>query len=223
MIGNNWDEVLKNEFNSDYFIKLNEFLQEEYKTKTIYPEKNNIFNALKLTPPDKVKVVILGQDPYINPGEACGLAFSVGQGIKIPPSLKNIYKELHNDIEINIPKSGNLISWAVQGVLLLNTVLTVESGKSNSHSKKGWEKFTDYIIKHLGEKEDYMVFILWGKNAQSKEELIINSNKHLILKAPHPSPLSASTGFFGCGHFSQVNKFLIENNAEAIDWDSINK
>ena len=235
-IGNQWDEILKDEFESDYFIKLNGFLEEEYKNKIIYPERDNIYNALKLTPPDKIKVVILGQDPYINPGEAHGLAFSVlsqGQGIKIPPSLRNIYKELNADIGMNIPKNGCLVSWAQQGVLLLNTVLTVEAGKSNSHAKKGWEKFTDYIIKYLGAaargvtanvSSNPIVFILWGKNAHSKEQFIINSNsnRHLILKAPHPSPLSASTGFFGCRHFSQANKFLSDNNLEIIDWNSIN-
>jgi len=226
IVGNQWDDILKYEFESEYFKKLSKFLDKEYKNKIIYPEKDNIFNALKLTPPDKVKVVILGQDPYINPGEAHGLAFSVlskGQGIKIPPSLRNIYKELSSDIGMNIPKSGCLISWALQGVLLLNTVLTVEAGKSNSHAKKGWEQFTDYIIKYLGKKESPTVFILWGKNAHSKEKFIINSNQHLILKAPHPSPLSASTGFFGCRHFSRTNKFLSDNNLEIIDWDSINK
>jgi len=225
MIGNivnQWDEILKEEFESEYFKKLSDFLDEEYKNKIIYPEKDNIFNALKLTPPDKVKVVILGQDPYINPGEAHGLAFSVRENIKIPPSLKNIFKELKSDIGMNIPKNGCLISWALQGVLLLNTVLTVEAGKSNSNAKKGWEKFTDYIIKYLSEQKTPIVFILWGKNAQSKEQFIKNSNKHLILKAPHPSPLSASTGFFGCGHFSQTNKFLSDNNLEIIDWNLTN-
>jgi len=222
MIGNKWDDILKSEFESEYFIKLNGFLAEEYKNKIIYPKKENIYNALKLTPPDKVRIVILGQDPYINPGEAHGLAFSMGEGIKIPPSLKNIYKELNADLGVDIPKTGNLVSWAEQGVLLLNTVLTVEAGKSNSHAKKGWEKFTDHIIKYLGEKNNPIVFILWGKNAQSKEQLITNP-KHLILKAPHPSPLSASTGFFGCGHFSRANKFLSENGLEAIDWGSVDK
>ena len=222
MIGNKWDEILKSEFESVYFKNLNIFLDDEYKNKIIYPEKDNIYNALKLTPPDKVKVVILGQDPYINPGEAHGLAFSVGEGIKIPPSLRNIYKELNADVSMNIPKTGCLISWAKQGVLLLNTVLTVEAGKSNSHAKKGWEQFTDSIIKSLGEKENPIVFILWGKNAHSKEQFL-TSPKHLILKAPHPSPLSASTGFFGCKHFSQANKFLADNGLEIINWDSVNK
>ena len=221
-IGNKWDDILKSEFESEYFEKLYEFLKEEYKSKVIYPEKENIYNALKLTPPEKVKAVIIGQDPYINPGEAHGLAFSVQEGIKIPPSLRNIYKELNGDTGVNIPKTGCLVSWAEQGVLLLNTVLTVESGKSNSHAKKGWEKFTDAVIKYIGEKESPAVFILWGKNAHSKEEFIVKSDKHLILKAPHPSPLSASTGFFGCRHFSRTNKFLSDNGLDAVNWDSVN-
>ena len=222
-INNKWDEILQGEFEKEYFIKLNDFLETEYKNKIIYPEKENIFNALKFTPPDNVKVVILGQDPYINQGEAHGLAFSVNDGIKIPPSLRNIYKELNIDIEMNIPQTGNLISWAKQGVLLLNTVLTVESGKSNSHIKKGWEIFTDYIIKYLGERETPTVFILWGKNAYSKEKFITQTTKHLLLKSPHPSPLSVFNGFFGCKHFSQTNNFLHENGLEIIDWDSVNK
>jgi len=162
-IGNKWDEVLKSEFEAEYFRKLSGFLEEEYKSKIIYPAKEDIYAALKFTPPHKVKAVILGQDPYINPGEAHGLAFSVKEGVKIPPSLKNIYKELNADIGMSIPTTGCLISWANQGVLLLNTVLTVEAGKSNSHAKKGWEKFTDYIIEYLGQKETPIVFILWGK------------------------------------------------------------
>ncbi|MCL2772928.1 MAG: uracil-DNA glycosylase [Oscillospiraceae bacterium] len=222
-VGNEWDEILKSEFESEYFGKLSAFLDEEYKTRIIYPEKDNIYNTLKFTPPDKVKVVILGQDPYINPGEAHGLAFSVQDGVKVPPSLKNIYKELSADIGMNIPKTGYLVPWANQGVLLLNTVLTVEAGKSNSHAKKGWEKFTDAVIKYLGGKESPIVFILWGKPSQSKEQYIVISNQHLILKAPHPSPLSASTGFFGCKHFSQANKFLSDNGLDVIDWDSVNR
>jgi len=222
MIGNKWDEILKNEFKSEYFMELNSFLEEEYKNKIIYPEKEDIFNALKVTPPDKVRVVILGQDPYINQGEAHGFAFSVKQGVKIPPSLRNIYKELNIDIGMNIPKHGCLLSWAEQGILLLNTVLTVESGKSNSHAKKGWERFTDYIIKYLGGENKIktpVVFMLWGKNAQAKEMFINKSSNNLILTAPHPSPLSASTGFFGCKHFSKTNKFLADNNTKIIDWD----
>jgi len=223
LIGNDWDEILKDEFESEYYKNLREFLIGEYNNrKIIYPEKENIYNALKLTPPDKVRVVILGQDPYINPGEAHGLAFSVEQG-RIPPSLQNIYKELNADIGMNIPKTGNLVSWAEQGVLLLNTSLTVEAGKSNSHAGKGWEQLTDYIIKYLGQKNNSIVFILWGRNAQSKEKFIITNPKHLILKAPHPSPLSASSGFFGCGHFSKTNKFLSDNGLDVIEWDSVNK
>jgi len=218
-IGNKWDEILKAEFEADYFENLRDFLRKEYKYKIIYPAKNDVCNALKFTPPDKVRAVILGQDPYINPGEAHGLAFSVGQGIRIPPSLRNIYKELNDDTGVNIPETGSLVSWAEQGVLLLNTVLTVEAGKSNSHAQKGWEKFTDYIIKYLGEKESPIVFMLWGRNAQSKEGFITNP-KHLILKAPHPSPLSASSGFFGCRHFSKANKFLADNNLGIINWST---
>ena len=217
MIDNNWDEILKGEFEAGYFKKLSGFINQEREQKVIYPPEHEVYKALKLTSPEQVKVIILGQDPYINPGEAHGLAFSVGQGIKVPPSLRNIYKELNADLEINIPKIGCLESWANQGVLLLNAVLTVEAGKSNSHAKKGWEKFTDSIIKYLGQKEKPIVFILWGKNAQSKEQFI-NNPAHLILKAPHPSPLSASTGFFGCKHFSQTNKFLSENGLDIIDW-----
>jgi uracil-DNA glycosylase len=216
VIGNKWDEVLKSEFESEYFKKLSGFLEEEYKNKIIYPEKEKIYNALKLTPPDKVRVVILGQDPYINPGEAHGLAFSVEQG-RIPPSLRNIYKELNAGAGVDIPKTGSLVSWAEQGVLLLNTVLTAEAGKSNSHAKKGWEKFTDAVIKFLGKKENPVVFMLWGKNAQSKEIFITNPG-HLILKAAHPSPLSAHNGFFGCGHFSRANKFLADNALKSINW-----
>lgn len=223
-IGNEWDDILKSEFESEYFKKLSIFLDEEYNSKIIYPEKDNIYTALKLTPHTKIKAVILGQDPYINPGEAHGLAFSVKEGIKIPPSLRNIYKELNSDIGMDIPKTGCLVSWAEQGILLLNTILTVEAGKSNSHAKKGWEKFTDAVIKYLGAKENTanpVAFILWGKNAHSKEEFITNKN-HLVLKSPHPSPLSASNGFFGCGHFSKTNKFLSDNGMDIIDWGSVN-
>ena len=217
MINNNWDKILKSEFDADYFKKLREFVNKERKEKIIYPTEDDVYNALKLTPPEQVKAVILGQDPYINPGEAHGLAFSVKSGVKLPPSLKNIFKEISADIGGDTQTDGNLERWANQGVLLLNTVLTVEAGKSNSHARQGWEKFTDYIIKYLGGREIPTVFILWGKNAQNKESLI-NSSKHLILKAAHPSPLSAKTGFFGCRHFSLTNKFLAENNIELLNW-----
>ena len=215
-IGNEWDEIVKEEYEKNYFQKLMNFVEEEYNTKTIYPEKENIYNALKLVPPDKVKVVILGQDPYINKGQAHGLSFSVQDGITIPPSLRNIYKELESDLAIAPASSGNLTKWAEQGVLLLNTTLTVRSGNSNSHKGKGWGLFTDSIIKYLGNKEN-IVFILWGKNAQEKENFIDN-NKNLVLKAAHPSPLSASRGFFGCRHFSKTNEYLKEHYIEPIKW-----
>lgn len=215
-IGNEWDEIVKGEYEKNYFQKLINFIEEEQNTKTIYPEKENIYNALKLVPPDKVKVVILGQDPYINKGQAHGLSFSVQDGITIPPSLRNIYKELESDLAIAPASSGNLTKWAEQGVLLLNTTLTVRSGSSNSHKGKGWGLFTDSIIKYLGNKEN-IVFILWGKNAQEKENFIDN-NKNLVLKAAHPSPLSASRGFFGCKHFSKTNEYLKEHNIEPINW-----
>jgi len=217
MINNTWDEILKREFESDYFKKLTEFINKERESKIIYPPESDVYNALKLTPPEQIKVIILGQDPYINPGEAHGLAFSVKSGVKLPPSLRNIFKEIASDLGGTAQADGNLERWAEQGVLLLNAVLTVEAGKSNSHAKKGWEIFTDFIIKYLGERESPAVFLLWGKNAQSKESLI-NGDKHLILKAAHPSPLSANAGFFGCGHFSRTNKFLKEHDKKLIDW-----
>lgn len=199
-IGNNWDDILK----------------EEYNNYTIYPDKNNIYNALKLTPPEKVKVVILGQDPYINKNQANGLSFSVQPGIAIPPSLRNIFREQRKDLGIIQPNSGDLTKWAEQGVLLLNTTLTVRAGLSNSHQGKGWGIFTDSIIKYLGQKEN-IVFMLWGNNAKAKRKLI-DSSKNLILEAAHPSPLSATRGFFGCQHFSKANNYLIEHNLSPIDW-----
>ncbi len=216
-IGNDWDDVLKKEFEADYFQKLQDFLADEYATKTIYPAKENIFNTLKFTAPDKVRVVILGQDPYINEGQAHGFALSVLPGITPPPSLKNMYKELESDLGIPQSKSGHLIKWAEQGVLLLNTVLTVEAGKSNSHAKKGWEKFTDAVFAYLGASEQPIVFMLWGKPAQTKEKFITGKN-HCIIKSPHPSPLSASTGFFGSKPYSQANAFLKEKGLPEIDW-----
>ena len=217
MINNNWDKILKCELESEYFKKLSEFVSKERESKVIYPPECDVYTALKLTPPEQVKAVILGQDPYINPGEAHGLAFSVKSGVKPPPSLKNIFKEIAADLGGNIQADGNLERWANQGVLLLNAVLTVEAGKSNSHAKQGWEKFTDFIVKYLGGRKNQAVFLLWGKNAQSKESLI-NRDSHLILKAAHPSPLSANAGFFGCRHFSQANKFLDNYNIEPVNW-----
>lgn len=215
-IGNNWDDILKEEYNKSYFEKLMNFIEDEYNNYTIYPDKNNIYNALKLTPPDKVKVIILGQDPYINKDQANGLSFSVQPGIAIPPSLRNIFREQRKDLGIIQPNSGDLTKWAEQGVLLLNTTLTVRAGLSNSHQGKGWGIFTDSIIKYLGQKEN-IVFMLWGNNAKAKRKLIDNS-KNLILEAAHPSPLSATRGFFGCQHFSKANNYLIEHNLSPIDW-----
>lgn len=212
-----WNEILKQEEQKPYFHFLQEFVDKEYRQYTCYPEKQNIFNALKLDSPEDVKVVILGQDPYINPNQAHGLAFSVLCN-KLPPSLKNIYKEIESDLNIEMAKNnGDLTPWAKQGVLLLNSTLTVRAGQSNSHAKKGWENFTDEIIKELGADSKPKVFLLWGKNAQDKEKFVTNKN-HLILKAPHPSPLSAYQGFFGCKHFSKTNDFLKENNLPEIDW-----
>lgn len=218
-IGNNWDLILKEEFNKDYFNKLKNFVEDEYSKHTCFPQKDEIFNALELTPPEKVKVVILGQDPYINEGQAHGLAFSVKEKwAKFPPSLKNVYKEIGDDL--GVPAIGcnrNLTSWAEQGVLLLNTSLTVRAGESNSHSGKGWEIFTDAIIEYLGKNREHIVYLLWGNNAISKKHLI-NCDKNLVLTAAHPSPLSASRGFFGCKHFSKTNNYLRENGLEEIKW-----
>ena len=214
---NYFEDVIKRESNKDYYIKLKSFLDEEYEKKVIYPERKNIFFALKETPYEKVKVVIIGQDPYHGEGEAHGLAFSVNPGIKIPPSLKNIYKELNNEYGYDIPNNGYLLSWAKQGVLLLNAVLTVEKDKPASHRNKGWEIFTDEIIKEIDKKNEPVVFMLWGNFARSKKELIKNK-KHLILESTHPSPFSARNGFFGCNHFKLANEFLRKNNMEEIDW-----
>ena len=215
-LGNTWDELLAQEFASEYYIALRAFLKEEYKSRTIYPNMFDIFSALKLTDYPKVRAVILGQDPYHGAGQAHGLAFSVQKGVPSPPSLVNIYKELQQDLGIDPPPHGNLEHWAQQGVLLLNTALTVRSGQANSHRGKGWEQFTDRIIALLNDRSEPMVFLLWGANAKGKVPLITNPN-HLILTAPHPSPLSAHSGFFGCRHFSKVNEFLRPHGGE-IDW-----
>ena len=217
-IGNDWDEVLKDDFNSPLYLKIREFLKEEYRTKTIYPSMYDIFNAFKFTPFSKVKAVILGQDPYHNEGQAMGLSFSVPNGIDVPPSLVNIYKEISSDLNLPIPKNGDLTKWAKEGVLLLNTVLTVRAHNANSHKACGWEKFTDGVIKKLSDKKENLVFILWGGNARSKKSLI-DTSKHLILETVHPSPLSAYNGFFGCKHFSKCNEYLYKHNIETIDWD----
>ena len=214
---NNWDDILKDEFDKQYYLELREFLIKEYKSHLIYPDKYKIFEALKLTDYEDVKIVILGQDPYHGPNQAHGLAFSVSLGVPIPPSLLNIYKELERDINFRIPNHGYLVDWSKQGVLLLNTALTVRAGMANSHRGKGWEIFTDQVIRHLSLREKPMVFLLWGKNAAEKEALI-DTSKHLVLKAPHPSPLSAHRGFLGCGHFSKANEFLIKNSIAPINW-----
>ena len=215
-IGNSWDEILSDEFTSEYYLKLREFLKKEYFTKTVFPPMGDIFNALKYTPYENVKVVILGQDPYHEKGQAEGLCFSVPKGVKAPPSLVNIFKEIKDDVGID-NRSPNLINWAKQGVLLLNTSLTVREGQANSHSNKGWEILTDNIIKKLNEREKPIVFLLWGANARSKAALIENK-RHLVLCCAHPSPLSAYNGFFGCRHFSKTNDFLIKNGETPIDW-----
>ena len=213
-LGNSWDEILKDEFNKEYYQNIRKFLINEYSHYKIYPDMNNIFNSLKLADYNDIKVVIIGQDPYHEEGQAHGLSFSVMPGIAIPPSLLNIYKELHNDLGCYIPNNGFLEKWAKQGVLLLNNVLTVRKGLANSHKGKGWEEFTDSVIKALNEREKPVIFMLWGSCAKSKEELITNK-QHYILKSVHPSPLSASRGFFGCKHFSKANEILGD---EAIDW-----
>jgi uracil-DNA glycosylase len=217
MIGNDWDSVLADEFKKDYFLEIKDFVDEEYESKTVYPPYEEIFNAFKLTPLSDVKVVILGQDPYHEPGQAHGLAFSTPEGRPIPRSLKNIFKEINEEYDYPVPESGCLESWAKQGVFLLNTVLTVEKGNANSHSKCGWQTFTDNVIKILDGQAQPIVFLLWGKQAEKKKELINNPN-HLVLVTSHPSPFSARRGFFGSNHFKLTNEFLKENKKEEIDW-----
>ncbi len=217
MIGNDWDEVLSVIEKSDGFKVFLNNIDNLYKTKTIYPLKENVFNALKLTPYSKVKAVIVGQDPYHGEGEAHGLSFSVQEGIKLPPSLKNIYKELYDDLGIQKGSSGDLTSWAQEGVLLLNSILTVEKDKPASHRKLGWELLTDYIIKALNEREEPIVFILWGNFAKEKAKYITNK-RHLIITSSHPSPFSCNYGFFGSKPFSKTNEFLKKNNIDEIRW-----
>ena len=214
---NDWDEILADEWTKPYYLKLREFLKSEYATKTIYPDMNDIFNALKLTSYEDTKVVIIGQDPYHGEGQAHGLCFSVKKGVTPPPSLKNIFKELNTDIGKPIPKDGELTEWAKQGVLLLNNVLTVRESQPASHKGMGWEIFTDRIISELNKKQTPVVFLLWGAHAQKKAEIITNPI-HYKLKAVHPSPLSASRGFFGCKHFSETNKILRKENLKEIEW-----
>lgn len=217
-IGNSWDDILKEEFEKDYYKKLREFLIGEYRNYTVYPDMNDIFNAFKATPYEKVKVVIIGQDPYHEPGQAHGMAFSVKKGIKTPPSLVNIYKELKDDLGIDLADHGYLMDWAEQGVLLLNTCLTVREHKANSHKNKGWEKLTDAVVSKLNEREKPLVFILWGANAKARAGLITNPH-HLILTGAHPSPLSAYNGFYGGKYFSTANRFLEENGEEPVNWE----
>lgn len=216
-LNNSWDKILKGEFEKEYYLNLREFLKNEYIRYTIYPNMYDIFNALKYTSYEDVKVVILGQDPYHGKGQAHGLCFSVRDGVPFPPSLKNIFLEIKNDLGIEVPKSGNLSKWAHQGVLLLNTVLTVREGMAGSHQNKGWEIFTDEVITKLNERKEAIIFVLWGNFAKSKKKLITNPN-HIILEAAHPSPLSAYNGFFGCKHFSKINSILKEKNQTLIDW-----
>lgn len=217
MIQNDWLEPLMPEFHKPYYGKLYAFIREEYASRLIFPPSEDIFNAFHLTPLHQVKVVILGQDPYHNNGQAHGLCFSVKPDVAIPPSLMNIYQELHDDLGLRIPNNGYLIKWARQGVLMLNTVLTVRAHQANSHRGMGWEEFTDAAIRILNEQDRPIVFILWGSPAQKKAQML-NNPKHLILKAPHPSPLSASRGFFGSRPFSQTNQFLEAHGIEPIDW-----
>lgn len=216
-LDNDWDILLENEFKKEYYLNLREFLKNEYSSKAIYPNANNIFEALKHTSYKGTKVLLLGQDPYHGEGQAHGLAFSVQKGLQTPPSLLNIYKELESDLGCFIPNNGYLMPWADQGVLLLNTALTVRAREANSHKDKGWEIFTDSIIKLLNEREEPVIFVLWGSNARSKKKLIDNK-RHYILESPHPSPLSAYRGFFGCKHFSKINEILNSINKEPIDW-----
>ncbi|MBF0650262.1 uracil-DNA glycosylase [Dysgonomonas sp. GY75] len=216
-IEESWKEQLIDEFDKGYFVKLTDFVRNEYRTKQIFPPAKLIFNAFEHTPFDKVKVVILGQDPYHNDGQAHGLSFSVPDGMPAPPSLVNIFKEINRDMGIPVPRSGNLTRWANQGVLLLNATLTVQAHMAGSHQKKGWEAFTDAAIHKLAEGRENIVFILWGAYAQ-KKAAFIDANKHLVLRSVHPSPLSAHNGFFGNNHFSEANKYLKSKGIEPIEW-----
>lgn len=219
-LGNEWDALLQPEFESEYFQKICDFLQQEYAQAKVFPPKEDIFNALRYTSYSDVKIVLLGQDPYHGAGQAHGLCFSVRSGVALPPSLVNIFKELQSDIYIDKPPSGELTTWAKRGVLLLNTTLTVREGQANSHKDIGWTRFTDAIISRLNEREQPMVFLLWGANARSKKALITNPG-HLVLESVHPSPLSAYQGFFGCKHFSQANEFLFSKGLDPVNWDLV--
>ncbi len=218
MINNSWDELLKDIIDTSFFNELMDTIDQEYKNKIIYPKKDKIFNALTKVTFEEVKVVIIGQDPYHGPNQAHGLSFSVEKDNKIPPSLKNIYKELNKDLNIPIPKHGNLLDWTKEGVLLLNSILTVEEGNPSSHKHLGWEKVTDKVIKVLNNKKTSVVFILWGNYAIKKEDLITNKN-HLVIKSSHPSPFSANKGFFNSKPFSKTNTYLIKNNIKPVNWE----
>ena len=215
--GNDWDQVLQGEFEKDYYVKLRAFLKDEYATQTVYPSMYDIFNAFKTTPYAETRVVIIGQDPYYRPGQAHGMCFSVRPGTALPPSLKNIYKEISDDIGVQMSLNGYLKPWAEQGVLLLNTVLTVRENQPLSHKGKGWETFTDNVLKKLNEREDPIIFLLWGTPAKNKAQ-VITKPAHIKLTAAHPSPLSAHYGFFGCKHFSKTNDLLRSMGKEPIDW-----
>jgi uracil-DNA glycosylase len=217
ILNESWKNVLSEEMEKPYFQSLLAFVKDEYKNKTILPPSPLVFSALNACSPSQVKVVILGQDPYHGPGQAHGLSFSVPDGVAFPPSLRNIFKEIKRDLGLQLPFSGNLERWANQGVLLLNATLTVALSKAGSHQRKGWETFTDKVIHHLADSHDHVVFMLWGSYAQKKGEFI-DENRHLVLRAPHPSPLSAHRGFIGCGHFSRTNEYLIERGKGAVEW-----
>ena len=217
-LGNDWDDVLRDDFNSPSYLELRAFLKSEYAKHRIFPPMNDIYNCFRLTPFSAVKAVILGQDPYHNPGQAMGLSFSVPDGVQPPPSLLNIYKELEDELQIPPANGGNLTAWAKRGVLLLNTVLTVRAYSANSHRGHGWEILTDSVISKLSEGRKNLVFLLWGSNARSKKSLI-DPEKHLVLECAHPSPLSAYAGFFGCGHFRKCNEYLSAHGIEPIDWN----
>ncbi|ETT60095.1 uracil-DNA glycosylase [Paenibacillus sp. FSL H8-0457] len=217
ILKNDWATYLEQEFTKPYYLQLRGFLIDEYRTKTIFPDKYDIFNALHYTPLADTKVVILGQDPYHGPGQAHGLSFSVKEGVSTPPSLQNMYKELQDDLGCFIPNNGHLITWAKQGVLLLNTVLTVRAHEANSHKNRGWESFTDKVIETINRKNEPVVFLLWGSHAQKKAELITN-RQHKLIRSPHPSPLSAHRGFFGSKPFSRANEFLRSMGIQEVDW-----
>lgn len=217
-LGGGWDALLKEDFEAESYLQLRQFLKQEYRTRTVYPPMSDLFNCFRLTPVSRVKCVILGQDPYHGPGQAMGLSFSVPDGVPKPPSLVNIFTEMESDVHVPEPRSGNLSKWAEEGVLLLNTALTVRAGQANSHRNRGWEPFTDSVIRKISEHCPHVSFLLWGSNARSKK-LLIDRTKHLIVESVHPSPLSCSNGFFGSRPFSKTNAFLEENGISPINWN----